>query len=140
MTLFSIHRDSNHPYPPRVTEFTRPFWDALKGDRFLTTRCKACAAQTFPPKVICPHCWSTDLDWVEPGIVGTLYSWTRVHAAPAVFVDLAPYALGIVDLACGIRLACPIVADQDLRCDMPIELMSIKYKDGCQIAARPVSS
>jgi uncharacterized OB-fold protein len=75
---------------------------------------------------------------MEPGISGKLYSWTRVHAAPEVFVELAPYALGIVDLDCGIRLACPIMTDQDLQCDMGIELMSIKYKDGYQLAARPV--
>jgi len=140
MKLFSIHRDNNHPYPPRVTAFTKPFWDALGKGQFLTTRCKNCQAQTFPPKVTCPHCWSSDLDWVEPGISGKLYSWTRVHAAPAVFVDIAPYALGIVDLDCGIRLACPIVTDQTLQCDIPVELISIEYRDGYQLAARPVAS
>ncbi len=105
----------------------------------MTTRCRACESMTFPPKVICPRCWSEDLQWVEPGITGTLYSWTRVHAAPAVFRDLAPYSLGIVDLDSGIRLACPIVSEEALSCEMRVELVQIQFTDGAQLAAKAIA-
>lgn len=140
MTLYTIERDSKHPYPPRITSFTKPFWEALDANRFITSRCRHCEAMTFPPKIICPKCWSDELQWVEPGIQGKLYSWTRIHAGPEVFQDLLPYAVGIVDLDSGVRLACPIIHDTPLKCDMHVELMRIQYADGSQLAAKPVDA
>jgi uncharacterized OB-fold protein len=69
---------------------------------------------------------------------GTLYSWTRIHAAPAAFADEAPYAVGIVDLEDGIRLACRVLEPDvlPLRTGMSVEMVVLAYRDGPLFAAR----
>lgn len=100
-------------YPPRMTEFTRTFWDGLKEGRFLTSRCKDCGHLTFPPKPICPECWKSDLEWVELSGRGSLVSYTEVSAAPQMFAHEAPYTLCIVDLDEGVRCVSRVLADWD---------------------------
>lgn len=126
-------------YPPRRSGFTRTFWDGLSDGCWQTTCCNACGKATFPPKPVCPHCWSSDVDWKALGQRGTLYSWTRVHAAPAVFAAEAPYAVGIVDLDDHIRLACRLleVEGRTLQVGMPVEMVWLAYQDGPLFAARP---
>ena len=134
-------RSIAHPrrYPPRVTEFTQPFWNALTEGRFLVSRCTSCSHCSFPPKPICPACWASQIEWTEVGTTGSLYSWTRVHAGPAIFDADLPYAIGIVDLDAGIRLACPLVRNAiDWQCGMPVELVSCIYEDGPFYAASPI--
>ena len=41
------------------------FYDNLKAGRFTTTKCKACGNMAYPPQIICPKCWSEDLEWVD---------------------------------------------------------------------------
>ncbi|MBP6897453.1 MAG: Zn-ribbon domain-containing OB-fold protein [Gammaproteobacteria bacterium] len=127
-------------YPPRASAFTSTFWQALREGRWTSTRCKSCARQTFPPKPVCPHCWSTDVEWSPLGRTGTLYSWTRIHAAPAVFAPEAPYACGIVDLDDGLRLACRLVEDpqRPLAIGQTVEMVVLQYWDGPLFAARPL--
>jgi uncharacterized OB-fold protein len=138
MSLVQLRLDAVRAYPPRVSAFTRDFWSALDQGRWITTRCKACDRQTFPPKPVCPHCWSADIEWSDLGTRGTLYSWTRIHAAPAVFSAEAPYAVGIVDLDEGIRLACRLV-ERDRRppqIGQVVEMLVLRYRDGPIFAAR----
>ncbi len=54
-------------YPQEAKEFNRvhPFYDHLKQGRFTTTRCKDCGREAFPPRVVCPHCLSENLEWVD---------------------------------------------------------------------------
>ena len=60
-----IVRDHLHPYPPRVSEFTKTFWDGLAQGRFLTTRGARSKRLTFPPKQLSPHDWNESVEWVE---------------------------------------------------------------------------
>lgn len=110
-------------YPPRMTPFTRTFWDALKEGRFLTSRCNACKDLTFPPKPLCPGCWSRDLSWVDLTGKGVLRSFTEVSAAPLVFAEEAPYVIGLIDLDEGIRCMSRVLAPYDsLKVDMRVRL------------------
>lgn len=103
-------------YPPRVTEFTRPFWDGLADGVLRTTRCDGCGHMTFPPKPICPDCWGKDVSWVDLSGRGVLYSFTEVSAAPATFAAEVPYVLCLVDLDEGVRCVSRILADwEDLQ-------------------------
>jgi len=54
-------------WPLECQEFNRlyPFYDHLKEGKFTTTKCKKCGHVAYPPGVICPKCWSDDLEWVE---------------------------------------------------------------------------
>ena len=90
MTLEMIPVGRTRAYPPRVSAFTQPFWEGLRAGRWQSTCCEACGKSTFPPKPVCPHCWSDRMAWKDLAARGTLYSWTRIHSAPKVFVDEGP--------------------------------------------------
>ncbi len=100
----SVRVDRPAPYPPRISAATRPFWDALGDERLTTTRCLDCGDTTFPPKPICPNCFSTQLSWQSLSGRGTLYSYSRVWAGPEVFGEELPYTVCVVDLDEGLRL------------------------------------
>ena len=142
MTLEIVKVAQARAYPPRVSAFTRTFWSALHEGRWITTRCRQCSHQTFPPKVLCPHCWSADVEWSELATRGRLYSWTRIHAAPTAFASESPYAVGIVDLDSNLRLACRLVELQSepLRIGQAVEMLVLQYEDGPLFAARPLKS
>ena len=86
------------PYPPRMTDFTAPFWSALGQGRLTTTRCTSCGFLTFPPKIVCPECWCREVEYVTLSGRGRLASFTEICVPPAAFRHEAPYVIGIVDL------------------------------------------
>ncbi len=139
MTIDIVPSDVPRAYPPRVTAFTRPFWDGLAGGVLRTTFCDGCGKPSFPPKPICPNCWGDSVHWEEIGASGRLYAWTRIHAGPAVFEAELPYAVGVVDLTMGLRLACRLHerAPVAWRCDMPVRIIAIAAPDGPMFAAAP---
>ena len=140
MTLELIPVARPRAYPPRVSAFTQPFWEGLGRGQWQSTCCDACGKFTFPPKSVCPHCWSDKMTWKPLSSNGTLYAWTRIHAAPKVFVDEAPYAVCVVDLDIGLRIATRLVGRGDGRefqCGTPVELVVLKYQDGPLLATRP---
>jgi uncharacterized OB-fold protein len=70
---------------------------------------------------------------------GTLYSHTRVHAAPAVFRSEAPYRVCVVDLEEGVRIATRLVdGDEPPTMGGAVEMIVLRYDDGALFAARPV--
>ncbi|WP_211234522.1 Zn-ribbon domain-containing OB-fold protein [Solimonas soli] len=132
-----IDVDRVRSYPPRTSEFTQPFWEALAAGRLQTTRCAACGALSFPPKPVCPHCWHGEVRWTPLQPLGRLYSWTRVHAGPEMFAAELPYEVGIVDLDAGLRLALRLVAvpGREFAPDMPVRLVVLRFRDGPLLAA-----
>jgi len=128
MTLPSIDMPGRRPWPPRVTAFTKTFWDALAEGRLLATRGKASGRLTFPPKPFCPYDWGPEIEWVELCGRGKLYSQTVIHAAPAVFEREAPIRNGIVDLEEGVRVAARILGEPSL--DAQVECVVLRYEDG----------
>jgi uncharacterized OB-fold protein len=138
-TLEIVPIDAARTYPPRVTRFTATFWQALQEGQLKTTRCESCRRLSFPPKPVCPHCWTEGICWEPLSGVGTLYSWTRIHAGPAIFEPELPYPVGVVDLDAGIRLACRLygAAGTQWRCDMPVRMVALSYRDGPLMAACP---
>ena len=139
MTLESIPVARARAYPPRMSAFTQPFWQGLGRGQWQSTCCQACGKATFPPKPICPHCWSDRMAWKDLSSSGLLYSWTRIHAAPKVFEGEAPYAVCVVDLDIGLRIATRLIErdGKDFKCGMPVELVVLQYEDGPLLGTRP---
>lgn len=139
MNLDAIAVARQRSYSPRVSAFTKPFWEGLRARRWKTTCCEACGKFTFPPKPVCPHCWSEKMEWKALSTTGVLYSWTRIHFAPSAFVEEAPFAVGIVDLDVGLRLAARLVdvRGREFRPGIPVEMVVMQYEDGPLFAARP---
>jgi uncharacterized OB-fold protein len=58
----------------------------------------------LPPRPLCDNCYSKDFEWTEIPCTGKLVTYTIIHIAPAQFQSMAPYPVGIVQLANGLRL------------------------------------
>ena len=139
VSLELVRRPGTRPFPPRVSTFTRPFWDALAAGRLISTRCGRCGRISFPPKPLCRSCWSEEIDWIDLRPSGTLYSFTRVHVVPRAFLADALYEIGIVDLADGVRLMCRLLdVDADAVIGGAVRMVSLIYDDGPLFAARVV--
>ena len=137
MTLPRIEMHGKRPWPPRVSQFTRTFWDALAERRFVTTRCRACSKASFPPKPFCPHCWSNEIEWTALSPGGIVYSSTVMHAVPTHFQHEAPYRVGIVDLDDGIRIATRLLGiDSGFAVGARVAIVVLAYDDGPLFAAR----
>jgi uncharacterized OB-fold protein len=74
-------------------------------------RCPACGALRFPAADACPQCQNDGMDRVPLGTKGTLYTFTIVRMAPPGYVGETPYAIGVVELPEGLRVAATITAD-----------------------------
>jgi uncharacterized OB-fold protein len=134
MILAFVDMPGARPWPPRVSAFTKPFWDALAKGRLITTKGKTSGRMTFPPKPFCPYDWGREVEWVDLAGRGTLYSQTVIHAAPAAFAREAPIHNGIVDLDEGLRVAARILGEPAL--DAPMECVVLRYADGPLFAFR----
>jgi uncharacterized OB-fold protein len=84
---------------PLPDEVTGPFWEGCRLGELRMQRCAACARFRFHPRPLCPHCRSSDAEWVRMSGAGTLYSFVICHppVLPA-FQANAPYAVALVEL------------------------------------------
>jgi hypothetical protein len=69
-------------WPLECREFNRnyQFYDNLREGRFTTTKCQKCGHIAFPPGVICPKCWSEELEWVDLPQRATVVAVTETQA------------------------------------------------------------
>ena len=134
-----VERDYPHPYPPKMSEFTRTFWVGLEQGRFLTTRGVVTGRYAFPPKPVSPCDWSEAIAWVELSGRGLLYSYTTMHAVPTAFQAEAPYRVCIVDLEEGVRLVTRLLGTEPVPLDHPIRLVAVRYSDCVSYAAKAVT-
>ena len=91
---------------------TEEFIDYLEQGKVMTTRCKKCGTAYFPPKMDCPGCLNSDVEWFEIADTGKLVTYTVVHYGPSGFEDEAPYTLAIADFD-GLRVFGRISKDID---------------------------
>ena len=65
-------------FPQQTKELNKlyPFYDALRENRFTTTKCKKCGALKWPPRTICPECISDDLEWIDLPSTGKIEIFT----------------------------------------------------------------
>ena len=96
---------------PVPTPETLPFWEGCAAGELRIQRCTSCGKHVFYPRPACPHCWSTDLEWVVSDGTATLHS----------------YVIAIVELPEGVRMMTNLVeveADPEkLPLDMPLRVV-----------------
>jgi len=95
-------------YLPRITAFSKPFWEGLKENLFLTTQCQDCQGVAFPPRSLCPECFSDRYAWTKLSGQATLYSFAKHEIVPRAYIKEAPYVTAMVDLREGPRILCRI--------------------------------
>ena len=94
---------------PVVTPETKPYWDAAQREELHIQRCRACERFYFYPRPFCPHCFSADVAWTRVSGRATLHSYVINHRPVPGWEDDGPYAIALVELAEGPRLATNIV-------------------------------
>jgi uncharacterized OB-fold protein len=86
---------------------SRPFWEAAREHRLVVQRCRACQHSQFYARPFCLACEKNELDWVEVGGTGTVYSVVTVRVK--VLPELEPpYQVAVVELDEGPRLTANI--------------------------------
>lgn len=111
---------------PTPTFWSKPFWEGCKRRELLIQQCKKCGAKVFYPKLFCPNCLSSELDWVKASGKGKVYTYTTVYGyQPEAFAEDIPYTLAVVRLAEGVQMMSRIVdcKPEDIRCDMKVEVV-----------------
>lgn len=131
-----IERKGKAPQLPRESQLTRWFWQELGEGQFQTTRCRACNRVSFPPRPDCPACLASDMEWVPLATTGKVYTSTLIGAVPTQFIEAAPLPVGVIDLDDGVRLLCWLVEGAGrLPLDSPVEIVALRYEDGCLFGA-----
>ncbi len=95
---------------PVITDDGRPFWDGCQRKELLLQHCKACGKYQFPPRVLCSHCWSTEIEWRESKGEGEILSFTVLHfpSTPAFSKDI-PYCIALITLKEGPQMLSRVV-------------------------------
>ncbi|MGW2049251.1 bifunctional MaoC family dehydratase N-terminal/OB-fold nucleic acid binding domain-containing protein [Streptomyces sp. NPDC001858] len=115
---------------PVVNRDNAGFWEGVRDHRLLLQRCAACAVLRFPWLPGCQSCGSPEWDTVEACGEGTVFSYVVMHHPPFPAFD-PPYAIGLVELAEGVRMVSNVVGTpyDKVRIGMPVRLEFREYDD-----------
>jgi uncharacterized OB-fold protein len=80
------------------------FYRFLSQKKLMAGKCLKCGKTHLPPRPLCDNCFGQEFEWVEISGKGRLLTYTIIHIAPSQFQELAPYAVGIVELESGLKL------------------------------------
>ncbi len=92
---------ANRPVPV-PDEQSAPFWEAAARHQLVLARCSRCRMISHPPDVVCPHCRTTDPQFVFSPVEGrgTIRSWTLMrHSFLPGFDSDLPFVLVDVELS-----------------------------------------
>lgn len=122
----------------RVPVIEGLFSEMAEGPRLLGSRCTTCATPYFPKSPVChnPDCDESRIEDATFGPHGVLFSCAVQNyppPPPAKYDEpYQPYALGMIDMAEGLRVLGRIAARDfsKLHCGMPVELIVDRlYRD-----------
>ncbi len=122
------------PLPAPLAPEAKPYWEGLKQEKLMLPKCKDCGKAHFYPRILCPHCHSRNLTWVEASGRGKLYAFEILHRSfnPAVKTPL-PYVLAMIELEEGPRMLSNLINIKPdpalICCDMPVQVVYSKLND-----------
>ena len=90
----------SEPPPPTIEQF----YQFCTERKLMAVRCVRCRRVMVPPRIICPNCRSSRVEWVQLAPRGKLVTYTVVHVSPPQFKHMAPYAVGIVEMPEGVKV------------------------------------
>jgi uncharacterized OB-fold protein len=116
---------ASRPKRPRpvVNRDNAGFWEGVSRHQLLIQRCENCGTLRFPWLPGCNSCGCLEWDTVEAAGEGTVYSYVVMHHPPFPAFD-PPYAVGLVELAEGVRMISNVVGVpyDRVRIGMPVRL------------------
>jgi uncharacterized protein len=77
---------------------SKNYSEALKQDRLLGLKCRACGAVTVPPAMVCRQCASLDMEIVDLKGSGKIRTFTTVFVAAEGRESEIPYIIVMVEL------------------------------------------
>ncbi len=93
----------NKPIPtPSV--HTQPFWDGTKEGKLMLPRCTSCSRVHWYPRLICPHCHSMEIEWIEGSGEGRVYTYAVQYRAFGGWAEEVPFVTAFIDLNEGDRM------------------------------------
>lgn len=95
--------DYNKPIP-RQGKHNKPFWEGAKQGKLVIPRCTECNRVHWYPRLICPFCHSTALEWIEASGEGKLHTFAVQHRAFGGWAEEVPYVTAFIDLKEGDRM------------------------------------
>jgi uncharacterized OB-fold protein len=103
---------SRRDFVPRISEVTRPYWEATRRQELVLQQCRRCGKLVHHPREACPHCLSRELDWVTSTGTGTVHA-RSIHYRPfeAMGADDCPYVVAFIDLDHGVRFLSNLVGE-----------------------------
>jgi uncharacterized OB-fold protein len=117
---------------PEVNPWAKPFWEAAREKKLIIQKCPDCNKHIFYPRLLCPHCFSENLEWVAASGKGTIYSYTVVmNNSPSAFINDVPYVVALIKLNEGVQMLSNIVEcdPEEVTCDMPVEVTFEKLNE-----------
>ncbi len=115
---------------PVINRDNAGFWEGVDRHQLLIQRCTGCATLRFPWLPGCNACGGLDWDTVEASGEGTVYSYVVMHHPPFPALD-PPYAVGLIELAEGVRMISNVVGVpyDKVRIGLPVRLEFQRYED-----------
>ena len=95
-------------------EASAEFYKGLKNREFKTTKCKDCGNVALPPRMFCPGCFGTNVEWFDLPRKGTLFAFTQQERSLRFG---KPDVIGIVEIPDAGRMVTKV--------DAPFESLSI---------------
>lgn len=127
------------PLPTPMTPEAKPYWDGLRMGKLMLPKCGDCGTAFFYPRILCPHCHSRNVGWIQASGKGKLYSFEIAYRTfnPAFKVE-APFILAMVELEEGPRMMSNLINIEPdpgvVKCDMPVEVVFEKQTDEVTLA------
>ena len=119
---------------PETDGMASAFWAGAAEKRLLIQRCKDCGSFQHYARPRCLSCNGRNLEMVEAGGRGQIYSFTAVQRSP--YEDLpSPYIVALVRLQEGVVMLSHIVdcSPGEIRCDQEVELKFQEIADGVSV-------
>lgn len=86
----------------------------LNEKKLMACQCKKCQALYWPPRPLCPKCYSREMQWVEMKGKGKLAAFTTIAVAPTLMIQEGygrdkHYCSGVVQLEEGVKISARIL-------------------------------
>ena len=119
----------SHTVETKVADFVA----YLEQGKVMATRCKECGTAYFPPRMDCPKCSQSDVEWFEIKGVGKLLTYSVVNYGPDGFEDRAPYTLALGEFENGIRVFAFLsrdIKESDIKVGMGLKVVPMELPGG----------
>ncbi|WP_405599717.1 OB-fold domain-containing protein [Streptomyces sp. NBC_01410] len=119
---------------PVINRDNAGFWEGVAARKLLIQRCGGCGTLRLPWLPGCGACGSAQWDTVEAGGAGTVYSYVVMHHPPFPAFD-PPYAVGLIELAEGVRMVSNVVGVpyDKVRIGMPVRLEFLRVDEELEL-------